>query len=39
VKFVAHWDKVDLRWDTTGTWQTEKGTWVARAKSCTVAKS
>lgn len=38
VKFVTKWDKVDLRWDTTGTWQTEKGTWVVRAKSCTVAK-
>lgn len=38
VKFVSQWDKVDLRWETTGTWQTEKGAWVARAQSCTVNK-
>jgi hypothetical protein len=36
VKFLTRWDKVDLRWDLTGTWQTEKAAWVARAKSCTV---
>ena len=36
VKFLTRWDKVDLRWDLTGTWQTEKAAWVARAESCTV---
>lgn len=35
-KFVQRWDTVDLRWDTAGSWQTEKGAWVARAESCTV---
>jgi hypothetical protein len=39
VKFITRWDTVDLRWEATGAWQTEKGAWVARAQSCTVNKS
>jgi hypothetical protein len=39
VKFVAKWDSVDLRWDTTGSWQTERGTWVAKSLNCTVNNS
>lgn len=36
VKFLAQWDTVDLRWDTTASWQTERGAWVARSLHCTV---
>jgi hypothetical protein len=36
VKFLKRLDKVDLRWDVTGTWQTEQNTWVVRPSTCTV---
>jgi hypothetical protein len=36
VKFLDQFDKVDLRWDPTGSWQTERNAWVAQVKSCTV---
>jgi hypothetical protein len=39
VKFLKQWDTVDLRWDTTGTWQTERAAWVAKAQRCTVNNS
>jgi hypothetical protein len=39
VKFIEKWDKVDVRWDVSAPWQTEKNTWVARAESCSVIKS
>lgn len=39
VKFIAKWDTVDLRWDTTGSWQTERNVWVTRALNCTVNNS
>jgi hypothetical protein len=39
VKFVGRLDSVDLRWDVTGTWQTERNTWVARPVSCQVNNS
>jgi len=39
VKFLTRLDSVDLRWDVTGSWQTERGAWIARAESCTVNNS
>jgi hypothetical protein len=39
VKFLTRLDSVDLRWDTTGSWQTERQAWMARALSCTVNNS
>jgi len=39
VKFIGRFDEVQLRWDTTGAWQPERGAWVARPISCTVNNS
>jgi hypothetical protein len=39
VKFLTRLESVDLRWDVTGSWQTERGAWVAKALSCTVNNS
>jgi hypothetical protein len=39
VKFLTRLDSVDVRWDVTGPWQTERNAWVARAQSCTVNNS
>jgi hypothetical protein len=39
VKFLTRLESVDLRWDTTGSWQTERGAWIARALNCTVNNS
>lgn len=39
VKFIGRFDKVDLRWDVTGTWAPERNTWIGRALSCRVNNS
>ncbi|HVU02326.1 MAG TPA: hypothetical protein VHE30_11270 [Polyangiaceae bacterium] len=45
VKFLKKWEKVDVRWDVTGNWVTERNAlpriplFVARATSCSVVKS
>jgi len=39
VKFIGKFDEVQLRWDTGGPWQPERGAWVAKPISCTVNNS
>jgi hypothetical protein len=36
VKFLQKIDQVDLRWDVTGAWQTERNPWVVRPIHCAV---
>jgi hypothetical protein len=37
--FLKKLDTVELRWDVTGNWQTERNAWVARAENCQVNNS